>query len=93
MIKQTKEQKKVDYFYETKKGHKIVARGFYKYGELKYPVVIFYREKTQDYNIALNYSWDEGTWGQGIYDFVEYEEAEKWLRKNKTIIILEKAVI
>lgn len=79
------------YTEQTKQGHKIVLMGFY-YDEWSIHsrtyFVIFHRETEHlnDYNIALNYNFYDGTWGQGIYDFKSCIEATEWLDKHKKFV-------
>lgn len=75
------------YLQKTKMGHEITTIGTYEYGDgTRYYFVIFYRKQMQDYNIALNYNFYEGTWGQGVYDFKSEERAKDYMyNKYKNI--------
>lgn len=79
------------YYYKTKAGHEII--GVYKYGyeydliqQPSYYAIIFHRKNMQDYNIALNYNFYDGTWAQGIYDFRTENRAREYLKEKYTIL-------
>ena len=73
----------------TKQGYKIVERGSYitSWVSNRVPFVIFYREKLNDYNIALNYCYEDGTWAQGIYEFRTIGNALDYLKETKQKVI------
>lgn len=75
----------------TAQGHKIITRGTYDGIEFNSRIkfVIFFREKLNDYNIALNYNDNDGTWAQGIYDFKSKAEALNHLNKIKKNIFIK----
>lgn len=74
------------YFETTEESYTIKRTYTYRsYGRV-YHAIIFYREGRNDYGIALNYNFYNGTWEQGIYGFKTETEAIEYLKTTKESI-------
>lgn len=66
-----------DYSKKTKQGFEVVKIGKNKYGE-----TIAILKRSRDYAVAWLYNTNDGTWGQGHYNFSTLESAEEWVKEE-----------